>query len=156
MPRMESARREIALPDAAATEALGAALGRLLSAGALLALRGELGAGKTTLARGLIRALAGETEVVSPTFTLVQTYEAPDFEIWHADLYRIEDDTEIDELGLEEAFESAACIVEWPDRLGPRLPAARLDVTLSFEEGGGRRAALAAHGDNWARRLDAL
>lgn len=153
---MESAEKTIELADEPATEALGAAIAACLAPGAAVTLTGDLGAGKTTLARGAVRALLGQVEVPSPTFTLVQTYETPGFELWHADLYRIEHEDELDELGLEDAFEDAACLVEWPERLGPRLPERRLDVRLSFVEGGGRRAVLTAHGEFWVGRLEQI
>ncbi|OYW88513.1 MAG: tRNA (adenosine(37)-N6)-threonylcarbamoyltransferase complex ATPase subunit type 1 TsaE, partial [Hyphomonas sp. 32-62-5] len=94
----------LALPDEAATAALGERLGAVARAGDVIALVGDLGAGKTTLARALIRSHLGpETEAPSPTFTLVQTYPGPRFDIWHFDLYRLEDPGEARELGLEEA-----------------------------------------------------
>ncbi|MEQ1781476.1 MAG: tRNA (adenosine(37)-N6)-threonylcarbamoyltransferase complex ATPase subunit type 1 TsaE, partial [Hyphomonadaceae bacterium] len=115
-------------------------------------LTGFLGAGKTTLARALIRRLAGpETEVPSPTFTLVQTYPTDPFPIWHFDLYRLEDPGEARELGLEEAVDGLA-VIEWPERLGRYLPHARLEVQLSFD-GAGRIARLVDL-DDWSTRLD--
>jgi tRNA threonylcarbamoyladenosine biosynthesis protein TsaE len=145
------------LPDEAATAALGARVGRAARAGDVVALVGELGAGKTTLARGLIRELAGaETEAPSPTFTLVQTYAARSlsgegFTIWHFDLYRLDDPREAQELGLEEAVDGLA-VIEWPERLGRDLPHARLEVRLSFAEKG-RIARLVDHAD-WSARID--
>jgi len=119
---------------------------------AFLELRGDLGAGKTTLARALIRALAGPgTEAPSPTFTLVQTYATPGLPIWHFDLYRLEDPGEARELGLEEAVDGLA-LIEWPERLGRDLPRMRLEVRLSFD-GSGRIARLVDH-DDWSTRLD--
>ena len=107
------------LPDDAATAALGARIGEAARPGDVVALMGDLGAGKTTLARGLIRRLAGaNTEAPSPTFTLVQSYAAPDFAIWHFDLYRLKDALEARELGMEEAVDGLA-VIEWPERLGP-------------------------------------
>ncbi len=148
--------RNIALPDEAATLALGAQLAALFKPGDVVTLSGELGAGKTSLARGAVRALCGAVEVPSPTFTLVQIYEPQAFELWHADLYRLEDESEILELGLEEAFDHAVCLIEWAERLGTRLPPARLDVKLSFAEDGGRIAALEPRGDEWGQRLEQL
>ena len=145
------------LPDAAATQALGAALAQRLKAGDVVALRGDLGAGKTELARGLIRALFGDdTEVPSPTFTLVQTYEDESLplSLWHFDLYRLEDPEEAFELGIEEAFADAVSLIEWPERLGPYLPARRLEIALSHV-GEGRRATLSGGGD-WPERLKGL
>lgn len=140
------------LPDDAATAALGARLGAAARAGDVIALVGDLGAGKTTLARGLIRHLIGpETEAPSPTFTLVQTYQGPTFPIWHFDLYRLEHPGEARELGLEEAVDGLA-LIEWPERLGRDLPATRLEVQLSFD-GQGRIARLLDL-DDWSSRID--
>jgi tRNA threonylcarbamoyladenosine biosynthesis protein TsaE len=111
-----------------------------LRAGDCLLLEGQIGAGKSHFARAFIQARLGRAEdVPSPTFTLVQSYQA-DVEIWHADLYRLSHPDEVLELGLEEAFDSAICLIEWPDRLGSLLPkgAMRLRFTL---EGEGRRVA---------------
>lgn len=140
------------LPDEAATSALGAQLGAVARAGDVIALEGDLGAGKTTLARGLIRSQLGpETEAPSPTFTLVQTYPGPSFPIWHFDLYRLENPGEVRELGLEEAVDGLA-LIEWPERLGRYLPSTRLEVRLSLE-GSGRIARLVDF-DDWSSRLD--
>ena len=148
---------EFDLPDAAATQALGAALSPRLKAGDVVALRGDLGAGKTELARGLIRALFGaDTGVPSPTFTLVQTYEDDSvrLSLWHFDLYRLEDPEEAFELGIEDAFADAISLIEWPERLGRHLPKRRLEVSLSHA-GEGRRATLSGGGD-WPDRLARL
>ena len=135
------------LPGPDATAALGRALAARLGAGDALLLSGPVGAGKTHLARALIReaqrAAGGPIEEVpSPTYTLVQTYDAGGLEIWHVDLYRLTGTTDAAELGLEEAFDAALCLVEWPDRLGGAAPpdALRLELT---DAGGGRRARLA-------------
>lgn len=148
------ARSELTLKlaDDAATAALGARIGAAARAGDVVALYGDLGAGKTTLARSLIRHLVGpETEAPSPTFTLVQTYSAPAFPIWHFDLYRLEHPGEARELGLEEAVDGLA-LIEWPERLGGYLPAQRLEIRLSFE-GSGRIARLVDF-DDWSTRID--
>lgn len=140
------------LADEAATAALGVRLAGIARPGDVIALHGDLGAGKTTLARGLIRSQLGpETEAPSPTFTLVQTYPAPRFPIWHFDLYRLENPGEVRELGLEEAVDGL-CLIEWPERLGRYLPSARLEVRLSLE-GSGRIARLVDF-DDWSTRLD--
>jgi tRNA threonylcarbamoyladenosine biosynthesis protein TsaE len=128
------------------TEALGRAVARVLRRGDAVCLWGPLGAGKTCLARGLIRALTRpDEEIPSPTFTLAQTYEAASFAIAHFDLYRLSGAAEADELGIEEALEEGAAVIEWPDRLEARLPPDRLDITLAME-GEGRCARLEPHG----------
>lgn len=143
------------LPDLAATEALAQGLAPHLKAGDVIALRGGLGAGKTTFARALISALMGqETEVPSPTYTLVQIYEGPDFPIFHYDLYRLEVPDEVFELGWDETADGL-CLIEWPDRAGPHLPNWRLDLTLNVE-GETRIALLEPQGEDWQTRLDEL
>jgi tRNA threonylcarbamoyladenosine biosynthesis protein TsaE len=147
--------REIALPDAVATIALGRRLGARLKAGDVVCLSGNLGAGKTTLARGAIEAWTGQQEEApSPTYTLVQTYEGVRGELWHVDLYRLKRPDDAWELGLEDAFHSAACLIEWPERLEGQLPRDRLDVELK-PEGEGRSAALRAHGA-WRAKLGSI
>ena len=132
MTRKEANRQTLALPDQAATEALAARIQPLLRPGDVVALGGDLGAGKTVLARALIRAAAGaEVEVPSPTFTLVQAYELPAGTIWHFDLYRLSGPDEVIELGWDEARGEGIALVEWPDRLGPLLPTDRLEIILS-------------------------
>lgn len=104
------------------TAALAVTLGAHFRSGDCLLLSGPIGAGKSHFARSLIQSLLPAPEdVPSPTFTLVQTYDA-DVEIWHADLYRLTDPNEVDELGLTEAFDTALCLIEWPDRLGDLAP----------------------------------
>ncbi len=149
--------RTLALPNEAATEALAARIQPVLRPGDVVALGGDLGAGKTVFARALIRAAAGaEVEVPSPTFTLVQAYELPDATIWHFDLYRLSGPDEVIELGWDEARGEGIALVEWPDRLGPLLPRDRLDVTLSYgDESGSRSATLNGLGD-WGERLGLL
>lgn len=145
------------LSDDAATAALGARLGAAARPGDVIALYGDLGAGKTTLARGLIQHLIGAgTEAPSPTFTLVQTYQGPSFPIWHFDLYRLNEPGEARELGLEEAVDGLA-LIEWPERLGRDLPHQRLEVRLSFgspERIGAGRIARLVDLDDWSARID--
>jgi tRNA threonylcarbamoyladenosine biosynthesis protein TsaE len=141
------------LPDDAATTRLGALLADLVGPGDCLLLQGPIGAGKTHLARALIQSRLGRAEdVPSPSFTLVQTYLAGSTEIWHADLYRLSGPDEVLELGLDDAFATAICIVEWPDRLGKAAPKNSLTIALS-DEADGRRAVLsgAAHSQLLAR-----
>lgn len=146
------------LPDAAATDRLGRWLAGRLGAGDVVLLSGPIGAGKTHLARALIQtrlAAAGLFEdVPSPTFTLVQSYEAGGLTVWHADLYRLSHPDELAELGLEEAFGAALCLIEWPDRMGAMAPADALHVKLSAD-GEGRLAAFTG-GPKWADLLAAL
>jgi len=139
--------QSIRLVDEAATARLGVAVATTLCVGEAVCLSGSLGAGKSTLARALIRALTTpEEEVPSPTFTLVQTYDAAGFALAHFDLYRLSDPDEIYELGLEEALDGGAAIIEWPERLEGRLPGDRLDIEIDFEADGGRVARLNPHG----------
>ena len=145
----------IALGDEAATAAFAARLAPLLRPGDVVALTGELGAGKTSFARSLLRALGQEGEVPSPTFTLVQIYETAAGPLWHVDLYRLAGPDEALELGIEEAFAEAIVLIEWPERLGALLPADRLELRIDFAGGDARRVAIAGQG-GWrdrARRL---
>jgi N-acetylmuramate 1-kinase len=131
----------IDLPDESATERLGEDLARALKRGDMLALSGDLGTGKSTLARALVRAIAhdAELEVPSPTFTLVQSYDLR-IPVGHFDLYRLNDPSELDELGLDEAAARGILLVEWPERAGNRLPANVVRLELS-EQGEGRKDA---------------
>jgi tRNA threonylcarbamoyladenosine biosynthesis protein TsaE len=137
--------RELALPDEAATALLGASVAAVLRPGWAVCLTGPLGAGKSTLARALIRALTTpDEEVPSPTFTLVQAYDGA-VPVSHFDLYRLTSPEEAWEIGFDEALETGAVIVEWPQRLGDRQPADRLDIEIALE-GSGRRARITPHG----------
>jgi len=129
-------------------------LARLAETGDVIALSGDLGAGKTEFARAFIRHLTDpEEEVPSPTFTLVQTYEGKSGEIWHMDLYRINTPEEVLELGIEEVIADVITIVEWPEKMGQYLPRGRLDIIFTVTKGKNhRQAELIAHG-HWGERL---
>lgn len=146
----------IDLADEAATARLGAALAGLLRAGEAICLSGPLGAGKSTLARALVRALTTPDEdVPSPTFTLVQVYGTAAFPLAHFDLYRLASPDEAFEIGLDEALDEGAALIEWPGRLEGRLPPDRLDIEISIEdEGRTRRARLTPHGGWKGRTLE--
>lgn len=119
------------LADAAATARFGRAIAARLLPGDLVLLKGELGAGKTTLARAILAGLGHPGEVPSPTFTLVQSYDTPAGPVAHADLYRVEDPDDLAELGLEEALAEGIVLLEWPERLGPALPEDAIMVQLA-------------------------
>lgn len=147
--------KQFDLPSLSATRQLARSLAPLLRAGDVIALRGGLGAGKTTFSRQLIEALLGqETEVPSPTYTLVQTYHGPGFPIYHMDLYRLEQPDDVFELGWDETH-NGLLLIEWPDRAGSHLPAWRLDLTLEIL-GDTRKAILEPHGEDWQTRLHEL
>jgi tRNA threonylcarbamoyladenosine biosynthesis protein TsaE len=141
------------LSDETATAAFAARLAALAVSGDVIALSGELGAGKTSFARAFIRARGGDEAVPSPTFTLVQLYELPGAAVWHFDLYRLRHAEEAWELGIEDAFRDGISLIEWPERLGFLLPARRLGIALEFgATPTARRATLTADGA-WAARL---
>ena len=145
----------LAISGPRATAALAEALAPALRPGDLLALWGELGVGKTSFARALIRARTGEGVVPSPTYTLVQIYDgAPP--IWHLDLFRLRRPEEALDLGIEEALEEAIVLLEWPERLGAHLPPTRLDLRFAYAQAPDERTLdLCGHG-GWAARIDAV
>lgn len=155
-PALPTAVKAVDLQNQAATEALAGAVAAQARVRDVIALFGDLGAGKTAFARGFLRARPGGeaiSEVPSPTFTLVQVYELPGAPVWHFDLYRLVQAEDAWELGVEEALTEAICLIEWPDRLGRLLPAERLDVALApGPTPDSRRATLTGHGA-WAKRL---
>lgn len=148
--------RDLNLPDAAATEALGAALAAGIAPGRVLHLRGDLGAGKTTVVRGVLRALGHEGTVKSPTYTLVEPYDLSRLHLYHFDFYRLKNAAEWESSGFREYFgPQAACLVEWPERVGPALGTPDLDLKLDFAPLG-RHARLCSHtpaGEAWLSSL---
>ena len=134
-----------------ATEAFGRRLAGQIRAGDVVALFGELGAGKTTLARGILAGLGHDGDVASPTFPIVIPYESLAVPVWHVDLYRIEDPAEVEELALDEALEDGALIVEWPERMGVGLWPHALRLTLK-RQGEGARALTAGVPAAWEAR----
>lgn len=142
----------LTLADEAATLAIGEALADLLRPGDVVTLDGPLGAGKTTLARGLLHQLGLQGEVASPTFPIVIPYETGlRLPVWHVDLYRIEHPEEAEELGLEDARDGGALLVEWASRLGPDPWPEALALSIAPLAGGGRRLTWAT-GPAWERR----
>ena len=143
----------IELADEAATADLARRLAPVLKPGDVVTLRGDLGAGKTSFARALIRALSGadgaEREVPSPTFTLVQSYDTPAGRVHHFDLYRIQSPDELAEIGWDEALADGIVLVEWPERAGTLLPPRRLDITFEFGAQGESRRAMLRPGTGW-------
>lgn len=137
------------------TADLARRIAALLRPGDVLLLAGSVGAGKTHFARSLIQGLLPIPEdVPSPTYTLIQTYEGPDCEIIHADLYRLGSVDEIEELGLLDAFQSAICLIEWPDRLGAFSPTDALHLEFTPETGDNvRQITIRAASHAWAQRL---
>lgn len=149
--------------------ALGQNLSALAEPGDVIALFGDLGAGKTTLARAFINALPqpsgagtapgaalGAEAVPSPTFTLVQIYERDPAPVWHFDLYRLARPEDAFELGFEEAMGHAICLIEWPERLGSALPDPRLEIRLDFAATAEARRAALRGGGTWPGRLSKL
>jgi tRNA threonylcarbamoyladenosine biosynthesis protein TsaE len=145
------------LPSEAATVAIARRLAPAARAGDVIALHGDLGAGKTCFARGFIAALTGDgEEAPSPTFTLVQTYDSARGTIWHFDLYRLERPDDVLELGYEDALTEGIVLIEWPERIAALLPPARLDADLDFVPGHDRARRLRLTGRGcWAARLQA-
>jgi tRNA threonylcarbamoyladenosine biosynthesis protein TsaE len=149
------------LPDEAATARLARGLAALARAGDVIALAGTLGSGKTAFARAFINALplpdgttpATAEEVPSPTYTLLQTYQRAPAPVWHFDLYRLERPEEIHEIGFEEGLGEGILLIEWPERLGPLLPAERLDLRLDFAASTEARHVTLTGTGSWPGRL---
>lgn len=152
-----STQLETRFASPSATTNFAVALGARLQPGDVILLEGGIGAGKTHLARSLIQSLLPQPEdVPSPTFTLVQVYDGPECEIWHADLYRLTDPNEAIELGLEDAFNDAICLIEWPDRLSDLAPKDALRLELSALDESSRTMIARWHDAKWADRLKGL
>ena len=149
VPENSTYQCEIASEDAMSD--LGVRLAKHLRAGDCVLLSGPIGAGKTHLARAIIQSrLLAPEDVPSPTFTIVQTYQWPETEVWHVDLYRLGDSSELIELGLDSALDAAVTLIEWPDRLPPELlPDHVLRVDISTA-GGTRNVTAPMHGDRWS------
>ncbi len=143
---------EISLPDIGATERFATRFAPVLGPGDVVALDGALGAGKTVLCRAIIQALGYSGDVPSPTFTLLQIYDLK-CSVWHMDLYRLEKPEEAFELGIEEGFETAACLIEWPSKLGPYLPPGFLTLRLEHGADSGTRKLTIIGDEIWAKRL---
>jgi tRNA threonylcarbamoyladenosine biosynthesis protein TsaE len=139
------------LSNPESTEALGRSLASQLRPGDVVALFGDLGAGKTTLARGILGGLGHDGEVASPTFPIVIPYDTLRLPAWHVDLYRLDDPSEIRELALDEALQDGVLLVEWPERMGPALWAHSLRLTLR-RQGEGARALTAGVPAAWEAR----
>lgn len=149
---------QISLSSPGETAQLASRLGACLSPGDTVLLSGGIGAGKTHFARALIQSLQDMPEdVPSPTFTLVQVYDTRMGELWHSDLYRLTSPDEVIELGLTDAFETAICLVEWPDRLGDLAPpnALLLDLALGQDEET-RHLTFSWQTEDWAARMERL
>ena len=148
---MNSSPSPILLPNLAATQALAASLAPQLRTGDVIALTGDLGVGKTEFARALLHALGVTGDVPSPTFTLVQSYEANGLLISHFDLYRLKTADELDELGWEDALADGVTLIEWPERAAGRLPADRLTLHFTLATNGVRTCVI-EKGGNWRAR----
>ncbi len=142
-------------PDEASTVIFGKKLAQMAKQGDIFALFGTLGMGKSVLARAFIQSLTGAEEVPSPTFTLVQSYDAPDFEIFHYDLYRIKSPEEIFEIGMEEAVYQGVSLIEWPEMMGGYLPRNCFRVEITPQKDG-RKITISTASEEKRQRLAEL
>ena len=156
MSTITADERSVFLPDEAATMALGNRLALVIEPGLYVALSGDLGSGKTTLTRGILRGLGFQGKVKSPTYTLVEPYNLSKLDLYHFDFYRLNNPQEWLDAGFRDYFEPrTVCLVEWPERGGDLLPVADLKISLSVESSG-RRIRIAAeteHGKHCLQRL---
>ena len=142
----------VALPDLAAVDALGRRIAAKLGPGDVVALSGDLGAGKTTLSRAILAALGHAGEVPSPTFTIIETYERTALPIIHADFYRLDDPSEVQEIGLDDYRAGAALLAEWPERAGGFSHEPQC-LSVELENGGEGRRAIVEGGSAWHGRM---
>jgi len=150
-------KRELLLHSLKNTQYLAAKIAHFMSPQDVVTLRGDLGTGKSELARALIRTLMGENETVpSPTFTLVQTYETEKGELWHFDLYRIKVPEEAEELGLDEALRQHMVVIEWPEKLGRKTFKNNLDIQMILQPSGISRRLILEGSGHWASFLQKL
>ncbi|MBL4803176.1 MAG: tRNA (adenosine(37)-N6)-threonylcarbamoyltransferase complex ATPase subunit type 1 TsaE [Emcibacter sp.] len=148
---------ELVLPNLAATVKFASRFAPLLKSGDVVALDGSLGAGKTELCRAIIHGLGVLGDVPSPTFTLLQIYDTPSSApVWHLDLYRLEQPEEAFELGIEEGFDEAISLIEWPSKLGPYLPAGFLTFRLEIAADGNARELTVIGDEVWKKRLEGI
>ena len=145
---------QFSLKNELETGILASQLADVSVTGDVIGLIGDLGVGKTAFARAFINARVGDVEVPSPTFTIVQVYEFSDINVYHFDLYRIEETEELFELGIEDAFTDGISLIEWPDRMDTYLPSDRLDIIFSsVSSENARQVTLVGYGENWINRL---
>ncbi len=153
--------KEFYLKDLAACRTLAAQLAPLLKTGDIVTLNGTLGAGKTEFCRAIIHALGYDEDVPSPTFNLVQVYEPAldDLQtpaVWHMDLYRLENEEDVFELGVEDAFDTAVTLIEWPEKMGRFLPKGHLRIEMEMTATENERTIKFTGEDYWKQRLGAL
>ncbi len=151
--------QKITLNSPQDTADLAAALGRVLKAGDVVLLQGAIGGGKTHFARALIQSVMDVTEdVPSPTFTLVQVYDTSIGEVWHSDLYRLSSVDEVEELGLIDAFDTAVCLIEWPEKLGVLAPESALTLGFDTDQDLMETRHIRPHWSDpkWTKKLEAI